>query len=257
MTAGAPYTTAPVLSVRGLCKSFGALTVAQSIDVDLFPGARVGLIGPNGAGKTTFVNLLTGFLAPDTGTIELDGVTIGRLPPEARVRRGLARTHQINTLLAEIPARDNVAIAVDEREGLAWRMLRFKRQWRQCLAEAQQWLDEMGIGAIAERRVSLLPYGQQRLLEIAIALALKPRVLLLDEPAAGVPAAETHVIHDVLNRLPADIAMLIIEHDMDVLFRFAKEIIVLVRGRILARGTPAEISRDAQVRAVYLGRSAA
>jgi branched-chain amino acid transport system ATP-binding protein len=257
MTAVAPSMAMPVLSVRGLCKSFGALTVAQSIDVDLMPGARIGLIGPNGAGKTTFVNLLTGFLTPDAGTIELDGTAIGRLRPEARVRRGLARTHQINTLLVEFPARDNVAITVAEREGLAWRLLRFKAQWRQCLAEAQQRLDEMGIGAIGDRRVSLLPYGQQRLLEIAIALALKPRVLLLDEPAAGVPAAETHVIHDALNRLPADIAMLIIEHDMDVLFRFAKEIIVMVRGRILTRGTPAEISRNAQVRAVYLGRSAA
>jgi len=250
-------TTTPTLSVRGLCKNFGALIVAQSIDVDLAPGARVGLIGPNGAGKTTFINLLTGFLAPDAGSIALAGVEISRMRPEARVRRGLARTHQINTLLAEISARDNVAIAVAEREGFAWRMLRFAPQWRRCVEEAQQRLEEMGIGAVGDRRVSLLPYGQQRLLEIAIALALEPRVLLLDEPAAGVPAAETHVIHDVLNRLPGDIAMMIIEHDMEVIFRFAREIIVLVRGRILTRGAPAEIARDPEVRAVYLGRSAA
>jgi branched-chain amino acid transport system ATP-binding protein len=248
--------TSPALSVRGLCKNFGALTVAQSIDVDLVAGARVGLIGPNGAGKTTFVNLLTGFLAPDAGSIRLEGVEIARMRPEERVRRGLARTHQINTLLTELPARDNVAIAVAERQGFAWRMLRFAPQWRRCVDEAQLRLEQMGIGDIAGRRVSLLPYGQQRLLEIAIALALEPRVLLLDEPAAGVPAAETHVIHDVLDALPADIAMLIIEHDMDVVFRFAKEIIVLVRGQILRRGTPAEISRDPEVRAVYLGRAA-
>ena len=249
--------TIPALSVRGLCKNFGALAVAQSIDVDLMPGARVGLIGPNGAGKTTFVNLLTGFLKPDAGTIQLEGVSIETVKPENRVRRGLARTHQINTLLVEISVRDNVAIAVAEREGYAWRMLRFGPQWRKCVDEAQVRLAELGIGEVGDRRVSELAYGQQRLLEIAIALALKPRVLLLDEPAAGVPAAEMHVIHDVLNRLPGDIAMLIIEHDMDVVFRFAKEIIVLVRGRILARGTPNEISRNPEVRAVYLGKAAA
>jgi branched-chain amino acid transport system ATP-binding protein len=248
--------TVPALSVRGLCKSFGGLTVAQSIDLDLMPGARVGLIGPNGAGKTTFVNLLTGFLAPDAGTITLEGVSIEAMKPEERVRRGLARTHQINTLLGESSMRDNVAIAIAEREGYAWRTMRFARQWRQCLEEAQARLAEMGIAEAADRRVSELPYGQQRLLEIAIALALEPRVLLLDEPAAGVPAADTHVIHHALNRMPADIAMLIIEHDMDVVFRFAREIVVLVRGRILTRGTAAEVSRNPEVRAVYLGKAA-
>ena len=175
----------PVISVRGLCKSFGALVVAQSIDLDLMPGARVALIGPNGAGKTTFVNQLTGFLRLDAGTIRLQGEDIGRLVPELRVKRGLARTHQINTLLLEDSVRENVAISIAEREGFAWRMVRFGRQRRQCLAEAQALLEEMEIGGVAERRVSELPYGQQRLLEIAIALSLKPRVLLLDEPAAG------------------------------------------------------------------------
>jgi branched-chain amino acid transport system ATP-binding protein len=248
--------SAVALSVRGLNKRFGGLVVAQSIDLDLMPGARVGLIGPNGAGKTTFVNLLTGFLTPDAGAISLEGTSIERMKPEDRVRRGLARTHQINTLLSENSVRDNVAIAIAEREGFAWRMMRYAAQWRQCLDEAQTRLAEMGIDAVADRRVSELPYGQQRLLEIAIALALEPRVLLLDEPAAGVPAAETHVIHDALDRMPADIAMLIIEHDMDVVFRFAKEIVVLVRGRVLTRGTPAEISRNPEVRAVYLGKTA-
>jgi branched-chain amino acid transport system ATP-binding protein len=248
--------SAPVaLSVRGLCKSFGALVVAQSIDVDLVPGARVGLIGPNGAGKTTFVNLLTGFLHPDAGTIALDGVSIETMPAEKRVHHGLARTHQINTLLTEFCVRDNVAIAVAEREKFAWRMMRYRPQWRACLEEAQARLTEMGIGHIGDRVVRELPYGQQRLLEIAIALALKPRVLLLDEPAAGVPAAEAHHIHDVLVRLPSDIAILIIEHDMDVIFRFAREIIVLVQGRVLRRAAPADIAVDPEVRAVYLGRT--
>ncbi len=245
----------PALSVRGLNKSFGALVVAQAIDVDLAPGARIGLIGPNGAGKTTFVNLLTGFLKPDAGTIRLDGTSIESASPEIRVRRGLARTHQINTLLRETPARDNVAIAIAERERLAWRMMRYAPQWRRCLDEAQALLDEIGIGGAGDRIVRELPYGQQRLLEIAIALALKPRVLLLDEPAAGVPAAEAHHIHDVLSGLPADMAILIIEHDMDVIFRFAREIIVLVQGRVLVRDVPAKIAANPEVRAVYLGRT--
>ena len=244
-----------VLSVRGLCKNFGALAVAQSIDLDLAPGARMGLIGPNGAGKTTFVNLLTGMLSPDAGSIQLNGESIDRMKPEDRVRRGLARTHQINTLLNEMNVRDNVAIAIAEREKIAWRTLRFRPQWRACLDEADERLREIGIAEVAERRVSELPYGRQRLLEIAIALALRPRVLLLDEPAAGVPSAESHIIHDVLEKLPKDIAILIIEHDMDVVFRFAKEITVLVQGRILTRGAPAQIAANPEVRAVYLGRS--
>jgi branched-chain amino acid transport system ATP-binding protein len=247
--------SAPVLSIQDLNKSFGALVVAQSINVDLMAGARVGLIGPNGAGKTTFVNLLTGFLKPDSGTIRLEGVQIETMAPEHRVHRGLARTHQINALLREFSARDNVAIAIAERDKFAWRMMRYTPQWRQCLAESQALLDEIGIGAVADRLVRELPYGQQRLLEIAIALSLKPRVLLLDEPAAGVPASEAHHIHEVLNRLPADMAILIIEHDMDVIFRFAHEIIVLVQGRVLTRDIPARIAIHPEVRAVYLGRT--
>ena len=245
----------PALSVRGLCKSFGALVVAQSIDLDLAPGARVGLIGPNGAGKTTFVNLLTGFLRPDAGTIALGGVPIEDATPEKRVHHGLVRTHQINTLLTEFSVRDNVAIAVAERDKLAWRMMRYRPQWRACLEEAQSRLADMGIGHIGDRVVQELSYGQQRLLEIAIALALRPLVLLLDEPAAGVPSAEAAHIHDVLDRLPPDIAILIIDHDMDVIFRFAREIVVMVQGRILRRAAPAEIAADPEVRAVYLGRT--
>jgi branched-chain amino acid transport system ATP-binding protein len=248
-------TAVAALSVRGLCKNFGALVVAQDINFDLMPGARHALIGPNGAGKTTFVNLLTGMLAPDAGSISLGGEGIDRLRPEDRVQRGLARTHQINTLLNETNVRDNVAIAIAERDRIAWRMFRFSREWRACLAEADERLREIGIDDVADRRVSELPYGKQRLLEIAIALALKPRVLLLDEPAAGVPAAESHVVHEVLGRLPADIAILIIEHDMDVVFRFAREITVLVQGRILTSGVPQKIAADPEVRAVYLGRS--
>jgi branched-chain amino acid transport system ATP-binding protein len=246
----------PVLSARGLLKSFGALVVAQAIDLDLVPGARTALIGPNGAGKTTFINLLTGFLAPDGGTIALAGQDITQLPPERRVKRGLVRTHQISMLLAETAARENIAIAIAERDGLAWRLLRFGRQWRRCVEEAQARLEEMEIGGIGDRRVSHLPYGEQRLLEIVIALALRPLVLLLDEPAAGVPMHETEIVHRALARLPSDIAILIIEHDMDVVFRLAQEIVVLAQGRVLIRGAPALVSADPEVRAVYLGKSA-
>jgi branched-chain amino acid transport system ATP-binding protein len=154
------------------------------------------------------------------------------------------------------PRGDNVAIAIAEREGFAWRLLRFGKEWRRCRNEAQQRLDEVEIGVIAERSVSQLPYGEQRLLEIAIALALRPRVLLLDEPAAGVPSYETEIIHQALDRLPADIAILIIEHDMDVVFRFAHEIVVMVQGRVQMRGTPEAVSADPGVRAVYLGKTA-
>ena len=247
--------TPAALSVRGLSKNFGALVVAQAIDLDLEPGARLALIGPNGAGKTTFVNLLTGFLPPDRGTIALAGENLVGLRPEVRVKRGLVRTHQISTLLFGNTARDNVAIAVAEREGFAWRMLRFSNQWRACQDEAQQRLEEMEIGAAADSPVAQLPYGEQRLVEIAIALSLRPRVLLLDEPAAGVPSHETELIHRALDRLPAGIAILIIEHDMDVVFRFAHEIVVLVQGRVFTRGAPAAISADPGVRAVYLGKT--
>jgi len=248
-------TAAPALAVRGLAKKFGALVVAQAIDLDLMPGARVALIGPNGAGKTTFVNMLTGFLEPDAGTIELSGHNLAGLRPEQRVKRGLVRTHQISTLLMENTARDNLAIAIAERDGLAWRLFRYGREWRRCCDEAERRLAEMEIAA-AGRQVSELPYGEQRLLEIAIALALRPRVLLLDEPAAGVPAHETGVIHRALERLPGDIAILIIEHDMGVVFRFAQEIVVLAQGSVLMRGPPPTVAADPQVRAVYLGQTA-
>lgn len=247
-------TPVPVLSVRQLSKNFGPLQVARSIDLELQPGARLGLIGPNGAGKTTFVNLLTGMLRADHGEIVLSGRDITHAKPERRVHLGLARTHQINTLLPESTARENVAIAVAERDRVGWRMIRYTPIWHRCREEADEQLAALGIRELGDSIVAELPYGQQRLLEIAIALVLKPRVLLLDEPAAGVPAAEANAIHDVLERLPSDIAILMIEHDMDLVFRFSREIAVLVRGQVLMTGTPQEIAADPTVRSVYLGR---
>jgi branched-chain amino acid transport system ATP-binding protein len=246
-----------ILQVRGLTKSFGAITVARGIDLDLPKGARLGLIGPNGAGKTTFVNLLTGMLRPDAGSLHLAGDPIERLRPEERVRRGLVRTHQINTLLREETVCDNVAIAIAERDGLCWQLFRYGVSWRRCRDEAGHWLAGVGLDDIATMRTAELAYGKQRLLEIAIALALRPRILLLDEPAAGVPSGEAHAIHGMIERLPADVAVLMIEHDMELVFRFAREIAVLVQGTVLTRGAPAAIAADPRVRAIYLGRSAA
>ena len=241
------------LETRALCKSFGALTVAEQIDFRLEPGARHALIGPNGAGKTTFVNMLTGVLSPSSGTIALGGEDITALSPARRVKLGLGRTFQINALFRRLSVLDNVALAVAERRGVAPRMLRAASQHPEVRGEGVELLETLGLANDADQRILDLPYGKQRLVEIAIALGLKPRVLLLDEPAAGVPSLESHRILEVLDKLPRDIAILIIEHDMDLVFRFAQRITVLVQGEVLVEGTPDEIGRDKRVHQVYLG----
>jgi len=241
------------LETRGLCKSFGALTVAANIDFRLEAGARHALIGPNGAGKTTFVNLLTGRLAPSSGSILLAGYDITGLAQSGRVKRGLGRTFQINTLFGNMSVLDNVALGVAERLGSAGRLWKPASAFSAVRSEAMELLAMLGIAEEAERTVQGLPYGKQRLVEIAIALGLKPSVLLLDEPAAGVPSLESGRILEALDSLPREIAILIIEHDMDLVFRFAKRITVLVQGEVLCEGTPDEIANDARVRQVYLG----
>ena len=242
-----------VLETRKLCKSFGALTVADEIDFRLAPGARHALIGPNGAGKTTFVNMLTGVLAPSSGAILLGGEEITRLAQAKRVRRGLGRTFQINTLFRNLPVLDNVALGVAERRGIACRMWRAASRFSEIRNETEEILARLGLAGDAGRRVADLPYGKQRLVEIAIALGMKPRVLLLDEPAAGVPSHESARIVEVLQALPSEIAILIIEHDMDLVRRFAQRITVLTAGAVLTEGTPDEVMRDQRVRDVYLG----
>jgi branched-chain amino acid transport system ATP-binding protein len=241
------------LETRRLCKSFGALVVAQNIDFRLAPGDRHALIGPNGAGKTTFVNMLTGALAPTSGSIFLNGQEITRTSQSARVRSGLGRTFQVTSLFRSLPVLDNVALAVAERSGLATRLWRPASTYKDVIEESRAHLDALGIADDAATRVADLPYGKQRLVEIAIALGLKPKVLLLDEPAAGVPSHESERILSTLEKLPADIAILIIEHDMDLVFRFAQRITVLVQGTVLVEGTPQEIAKDVRVHQVYLG----
>ena len=241
------------LETKKLCKSFGALTVADNIDFRLEPGARHALIGPNGAGKTTFINMLMGALAPSSGQILLGGEDVTRAPQSARVRSGLGRTFQITTLFRSLPVLDNVALAVAERSGIATRLWRPASAHKEVIDESRSLLAALGLADDAAVRVADLPYGKQRLVEIAIALGLKPKVLLLDEPAAGVPSHESEKILSTLERLPSDIAILIIEHDMDLVFRFARRITVLVQGTVLVEGAPEEIARDVRVHQVYLG----
>jgi branched-chain amino acid transport system ATP-binding protein len=246
---------ARVLETRKLCKSFGALTVADEIDFALEAGARHALIGPNGAGKTTFVNMLTGAIRPSSGRILLGGEDITRANQSARVRRGLGRTFQITTLFRSLPVLDNVALAVAEREGIARRMWRPASRYAEVKDECMGLLATLGLAEDALTAVKDLPYGRQRLVEIAIALGLRPKVLLLDEPAAGVPSHDSGRILEVLSELPSDIAILIIEHDMDLVFRFASRLTVLVQGQVLVEGTPEQIAADPRVRSVYLGEA--
>jgi branched-chain amino acid transport system ATP-binding protein len=241
------------LETQGLCKSFGALPVASGINFRLEPGARHALIGPNGAGKTSFVNLVTGMLKPNAGRILLGGQDITHLPPAARVRLGLARTFQISALFRRLTLLENVTLAIAEREGGAGDLVRPAGRYRGVIEEGYALLDSLGLAADALRPVNELAYGRQRLADIAVSLGLRPKVLLLDEPAAGVPSGETGAIIEMIERLPADIAFLIIEHDMDLVFRLANRITVLVQGSVLVEGAPPEIAADAQVRQVYLG----
>jgi branched-chain amino acid transport system ATP-binding protein len=245
--------SAAALETRGLCKSFGALTVAAGINFRLEAGARHALIGPNGAGKTTFVNMLTGVLSPSSGRIVLGGEDITATGQAKRVKLGLGRTFQINALFRRLPVLDNVALAVAERRGVAPRMLRAASAHGDVRDESMELLATLGLAEDAGVRILDLPYGKQRLVEIAIALGLKPDVLLLDEPAAGVPSLESHRILQVLDKLPEHIAILIIEHDMDLVFRFAQRITVLVQGEVLLEGPPEEIAKDRRVHQVYLG----
>lgn len=244
-----------VLETRGLAKRFGGVVATSDVTFQLERGARHALIGPNGAGKTTFVNLLTGVLPPSAGQVLLLGEDVTNLRPEARVRRGLVRTFQINQLFGELTPLETLALAVGERlgQGSDWR--RRAGADDAVAHEIMQVAERFGIADVLERRTDTLPYGKQRLLEIAAAFACAPKVLLLDEPAAGVPEAERRDILDAIAALPDDVSVLLIEHDMDLVFSFARRISVLVDGALLVEGEPSAIAADPRVRAVYLGES--
>jgi branched-chain amino acid transport system ATP-binding protein len=243
------------LETQALSRQFGALVAVQDIDFKLAAGARHALIGPNGAGKTTFINLLTGVLPPTRGRVLLSGRDITAKAQAERVKLGIARTFQINRLFRGLSVLENVCIAVAERVGAAGSMFYPAGRRTDIIDESMQLLQTLKLADAARHRVSELPYGRQRLVELAIAIGLRPEVLLLDEPAAGVPSAESHIILDAIEQLPEHIAVLIIEHDMDVVFRFAKRVTVMVSGTLFAEGTPREIEANPLVREVYLGQA--
>jgi branched-chain amino acid transport system ATP-binding protein len=247
--------TGLALATRRLDKSFGSLVVARDIELSVPRGARYALIGPNGAGKTTLINLMTGMLQPDAGQILLGDEDVTRLEPEQRVKRGLVRTFQLNTLFPGLTALESVALAVCERRGVAARWWHGLGGYRAEVDEAYEILRSLALDAVCHRATRELAYGQQRLLEIALALATKPQVLLLDEPAAGVPRDESAGLFGALAGLSSDLTVLFIEHDMSLVFQFASRIVVMVGGRILVEGSASEIAADPRVREIYLGRA--
>jgi branched-chain amino acid transport system ATP-binding protein len=246
----------PALEIVGLYKNFGALKVTQDINLTLQPGVRHALIGPNGAGKTTLVNQITGVLKPDAGTIRLFGTDITNASPEKRVALGVVRTFQIISLFLRLTVAENVGLAIAAAQSLDAKPWGSLRDDDRVVDAVRALLERLDLLSVAERKVSELGYGQRRLVEIALALALKPKVLLLDEPAAGVSSHDLGMLLEILNRLPSDIAVLVIEHDMSLVFRFAQRITVLVGGALLVEGSVDEVRADQRVRDVYLGRRA-
>lgn len=244
------------LRTEGLSKQWGGFKANSELNIALPVGARHALIGPNGAGKTTFINLLSGLLAPTSGRVYLGEEDVTHLPQHQRVKRGITRTFQINTLFPGLSVLESVLLAIFERSGDA------SRRWmsavanqREAVEEAEHLLESLRLLPEADALTGTLPYGKQRLVEIALALATRPKILLLDEPAAGIPSAQSAELFGMIARLPAEMTILLIEHDMDLVFRFAERITVLVGGQVLIEGAPAQIAADERVREVYLGEA--
>ncbi len=243
------------LQTFGLSKHFGGITATDNVSFTLETGARHALIGPNGAGKTTLVNLLSGVLAPSAGRVVLMGHDLTGLNPEARVKLGLARTFQINQLCASMTTLEMIALVVAERLGLGARLFQALDRQDAVIRETADIVARFRLEDILDETIATLPYGKQRQIEIAAAFAAKPRVLLLDEPAAGVPEAERQELLNTVAALPADVSVLLIEHDMDIVFRFATRITVLVNGKVLADGPPQAVASDPRVKEAYLGEA--
>jgi len=243
------------LQTRNLVKKFGGFVATHDVSLNVEAGARHALIGPNGAGKTTLINLLTGFLEPTAGSVILNGGDVTRLAQHQRVKRGLARTFQINRLFADLTVLDSVTMAVNERLGIGAKFWKPVAAYAESVDEAASLLATLRLLDVAHETTKNLAYGKQRLIEIALALAARPRVLLLDEPAAGVPTSESRELFDTIAALPRDVTILLIEHDMDLVFRFADRISVLVAGAVLTEGTPDAIANDPKVKEVYLGEA--
>ena len=243
-----------VLETHGLVKRFGGITATDHVNLSITQGARHALIGPNGAGKTTLINLITGMLPQSEGRITLEGADITDLAPHQRVSRGLVRTFQINQLFSGMTPLETLTMVVSQHRGLGSRWWQALGQDKAVVERCGHLLEQFRLTDVMHQRTEQMPYGKRRLLEMAIALACEPRVLLLDEPVAGVPAGEREELLHTVSALPADVSVVLIEHDMDLVFEFAKRITVLVNGAVLTEGTPAEIAQDPQVKAVYLGR---
>ena len=246
----------PVLETKGLTKQFGGIVAANDVTLSIEKGARHALIGPNGAGKTTLINLLTGVLRPSAGSIALEGQDITNLEAHKRVQLGIARTFQINQLFADLSPLETIGLAVSERMELGRQWWRTVGSKGIVIEESVGILHQFHLADVMDERTINLPYGKQRLLEIALAIACRPRVLLLDEPAAGVPEAERRDILDAVAALPDDVTVLLIEHDMDIVFSFADRISVLVNGALFVEGPPEDVAADPRVKAVYLGEEA-
>jgi ABC-type branched-subunit amino acid transport system ATPase component len=247
----------PALETRNLTKHFGAFTVTNDVSLSVPTGARHALIGPNGAGKTTLINLLTGALTPSGGTILLAGDDITKTSIHARVQRGMARTFQINQLFADLTPLESMLIALNQRRGDGARFWRSLSSHQETADEAATLLEQFRLSDVMDEPSQRMAYGKQRLLEIALAIAMRPKVLLLDEPAAGVPEDERHEVLGIVRNLPQDVTIILIEHDMELVFSFADQISVLAAGQLIAQGSVAEISTDAHVKAIYLGADAA
>jgi len=246
----------PVLETKGLTKQFGGIVAANAVSLSIEKGARHALIGPNGAGKTTLINLLTGVLRPTAGSMALEGRDITHLEAHKRVQLGIARTFQINQLFADLTPLETIGLAVSERMELGRQWWRIVGSKGIVIEESVDILQRFQLADVMNERTGHLPYGKQRLLEIALAIACRPRVLLLDEPAAGVPEAERRDILEAVAALPDDVTVLLIEHDMDIVFSFADRISVLVNGALFVEGPPEQVAADPRVKAVYLGEEA-
>ena len=246
---------APVLQTRNLTKRFGGIVASNNVSLSIEQGARHALIGPNGAGKTTLINLLTGFLVPSGGEVFLKGDNVTGLAQHQRVKRGLVRTFQINRLFAQMTVLESVTLSVCERLGLGWSWWRPVGSHAAAVDEAAELLATLHLLDVAHKQTRSLAYGRQRMIEIALALAAKPQVLLLDEPAAGVPTSESRELFETIAQLPREVTIVLIEHDMDLVFRFAERISVLVGGAVLTEDVPEVIAKDRRVREVYLGEA--
>lgn len=243
------------LRTENLSKQWGAFKVNSDISLTFEPGSRHAIIGPNGAGKTTFINLLTGALAPTSGKVFFGDQDITSRLQHERVKMGMTRTFQINTLFLGLTVLESVVLAISEREGLYRNWFRTVAEQKDAIEEALVLLRTLRLDQDINTVTRNLPYGKQRLVEIALALATKPKVLLLDEPAAGIPSTDSAELFEVISDLPRDVTVVFIEHDMGLVFRFAERITVLVGGKVLTEGTPAEIAADQRVKEVYLGEA--